>query len=136
MTTAHTLKEVFVVLQQHAKTAGATDNPTLPTEGALSFPFSVVYPGTGTIISESDGIEKDLHQIILDVHINRVDLPTDIDSALTFFETFKALLVADTMLGMKADTIVYPVDYEFGGMKYSETDTIGYRFRITVKQKT
>jgi hypothetical protein len=136
MTTAHTLKEAFIKLQEHARASGALDAPTLATEGALAFPFSVVYPGSGNIWSESAGMEKDLHEIILDLHINKVDLPTDIDAALTFFETFKARIVEDSMLGNTVDTIVYPVDYQFGGMKYAGTETIGYRFRVNVKQKT
>lgn len=136
MTTANTLLQAFEKIQAHALTAGAKDAPTLATESTMAFPFSVVYPGSGTIGSESAGQERDLHNITLDVHVNRVDLPTDIGTAMEFFEEFKALMVADTMLGNTVSTIIYPMQYQFGNMEYAGTKTIGFRFSIVVKQRT
>ncbi|MGW8177399.1 MAG: hypothetical protein ACWGQW_01165 [bacterium] len=135
-----TLRTAIQALQDHAITAGAKDAPDDATESALAFPFSICYPASGRIVARPGASEKGLHTIILDLHVNRVDLPTDIQLALTWFEAFKALLIADPTLNGTVNVIEMneetPISYAFGQMNYAGTTTVGWRFNITVKQFT
>jgi hypothetical protein len=135
-----TLKPAIAELQKHAKNAGAKEAPTLPPETNVSFPFSVCYPAIGNFAGQSGGWEKDLTTVYLDVHFNRVDLPTDVDAVIMFLDDFKPLLIADPTLGGTVDTLqmsdTNPIPWEFGQMKYAGQETLGLRFRITFKQKT
>ena len=114
-----TLAAAIAALQAHALTAGASEAPDLPTETNITWPFSVCYPGSGKIIGESAGMEKDL--------------------ITAFLEAFKPLLIADPTLGGTVQTIVMdnaqPIRFEFGRMSYAGVETLGFRFSIILKQK-
>lgn len=135
-----TLLPVIEKLQAHSRTAGATEAPTLPFETNAVFPFSICYPANGTFAGQSGGWEKDLTTVYLDVHFNRINLPTDVEAVIGYLDDFKPLLIADPTLGGTVSTLqmsdTQPIPWEFGQMKYADQDTIGLRFRITFKQQT
>lgn len=132
-----TLVAAIAALQVHAKAAGAKDAPPLPAETAIGYPFSVCYPATGSISAETAGAQKDLMTVNLDLHVNRIDLPTDVQTILSFFTAFAPLLIADPTLGGAVDTIVMeqddPIRWNFGQMQYAEIKTVGLRYAIKLK---
>ena len=131
------LRDAIIALQAHAATAGANEYPDDPVEANVAWPFSVCYPATGRITAESSGIDKALHTLWMDVHVNRQDLPTDVQTMLSFMEAFLPLLVDDPTLGGAVQTILMgeeaPITYQFGEMEYAGVKTVGFRFTITVK---
>lgn len=134
-----TLRAAIEKLQAHAHTAGANEYPTDPVEANVVFPFSVVYLSSGIIMAESGGAERDLATVYLDLHVNRVNLPTDVVAVLSFYEAFKPLLIADPTLGGTAVIQMdeaNPIKVEFGGMKYAEIETVGLRYSITLKKRS
>lgn len=137
------LKNVFQALQVHAVAANGTAGgglsaPQFPPEGIAEFPFTAVYPRTGTILGEASEARRDLVDIYFEYHLARQNLPVDVETALNFFENFPNRLIADPTLGGTVSTIVMDRDtggirWEFGEMSYMSLKTIGYRFTITVK---
>lgn len=124
-------------VQVHALAAGAKEAPTHPTETNVQWPFSVCYPGNGSIVQGPGGGRKDLAVIFLDVHFNRVNLPLDVQAAETFYDAFGALLIADPKLNGTVATIRFDegIEWEFGEMKWAKQETLGFRFKIPVKME-
>lgn len=135
-----TVRDAIVRLQIHAKSAGALEAPTDPTESVIAFPFSACYLSRARIMGESAGAERDLVTVNLDLHINRIDLPTDVQKALSFYEAFKALLIADPTLSGTVDVVLMdesnPIDVTFGEMNWGAVKTVGLRWAITFKQRS
>lgn len=130
---------VIQKLQAHARTAGVKEAPDLPIESNVAFPFSICYPTIGTIEGLPGQGEKDLTTLNLDIHTNRLDLPTDILAIVTVFEALKPLLIADPTLGDTVNTMLLgsdqPIQWTFGQMKYANVDTVGFRISIRIKQQ-
>lgn len=133
------LRNAIVRIQTHALSAGAREAPTDPTESNIAFPFAVCYPSRMRVQGESGGGERDLVTVHLDLHVNRQDLPTDVQQVLNFYEAFKPLLIADPTLSGTVDTILMdssnPIDVTFGEMMYGTVKTVGLRWAITFKQR-
>jgi hypothetical protein len=130
-----TLRAAITAIQAHAHTAGAYETPVDPPEGNAGFPFAVCYPNSGTIRSETKGARRELDSLVLDYHLSRQNLPTDVQTAEAFLEAFPDLLINDPTLGGSVETIRFDegVSYQFGSMTYAALDTIGFRFTIPVK---
>ncbi|MCZ2078370.1 MAG: hypothetical protein LC130_25645 [Bryobacterales bacterium] len=130
-----TLRAAITQLQVHALASGAQEAPVDPPEGNAGFPFSVCYPGSGTIKSETYNVRRDLASVVLDYHINRQNLPTDVEAVESFLEAFPDLLINDPTLGGAVDTIRFDegISYQFGEMEYAGVPTVGLRFTIPVK---
>ena len=135
------LTDVIIELQKHAKTAGAIETPTLPTEGNIATAISQCYLRTANISSTPGPAEKDMVMFYMDVHFSRLDLPMDAQAVYNFYETFKGLLIKDQTLGGKVNTIqmtqgTTPINVEFGEMSLAGVKTLGLRWSITVKMQT
>lgn len=129
------IRNVIIKLQAHAKTAGAKEAPTDPDETAFQFPFTACYPGSASIEQGPGGGRKDIVNFELSFHVNRVNLPIDIQQVESFYDAFPTLLVNDPTLGGTVNTIVFDegIKMEFGKMKWADTETIGMKFTIPVK---
>jgi hypothetical protein len=130
-----TLRDAITRIQTHAATAGAYEAPVDPPEGNAGFPFSVCYPGSGTIRTETQGARRELSSLVLDYHLNRQNLPTEVQTAEAFLEAFPDLLIDDPTLNGSVETIRFDegIAYQFGQMEYAGVETIGFRFSIPVK---
>lgn len=115
---------------------GVKSAPTYAPDqiGSSNFPFVVTYPGTGTVdINTPNGNTPELihlHSVIVELHVARSPLTQAISNSIGFAETIPNAIYADVTLGGNADT-VGAIEYTFGGMKYGDLDTVGYRFTIT-----
>lgn len=131
-----TLDEFIQALQDDlGAITGIRKAPDYPPENLNVFPFIVVYPGKGVWESDVPGNKRWLGSVIVELHIARVDLPRDVESALSYHESIpNALLkpVATVDGDRFASTIATfgTIDEYFGALNWANTDTIGYRWTI------
>jgi len=131
------ISAVCVVLQKWAREAGVEEAPSAPTEGNIAFPFSVAYLRAADIYIDPGPAERDLVDLYLDIHLNRVDLPTDHVKMMTIYEALKPKFKNSPTLESTVDTVNADgspiVHVEYGRMQLGNQDTIGLRFLVRVK---
>lgn len=98
--------------------------------------MAVCYPGEGEISIRVTGEMQGLHELVLEIHAPRKNLPTDIEAMVNFGDSVPKAILADQSLGGNADTIG-SIGYRFGAMTYNGEPTIGWRFTVKgVKLRT
>lgn len=120
--------------------AGAVDGiraaPEYVPEEINVFPFLVCYAGNGSYDFAPAGVMKGLHNIILELHVARKDLPRDVEKAMKYADNIPLAIMDDPTLGGTVSTIGV-ITYTFGMLGYGTTETIGFRFMIqNVKVQT
>ena len=121
---------------------GMRSAPDEPPEDMSVFPFCVAYASDGTWGGFGGaGGKKGLHTIIVEVHIQRSDLPRDVAAAMAYSESVANALIGDPTLAGTVDTIVGDITYTFGGLGWAQApgslpNTIGWRFQLVVKQQS
>lgn len=100
-----------------------------PEQLGGAFPFSVAYPSTGNHSAAVPGVRKFLGSIIIEIHVARKHLPTDIQSVIGFGDSIPAALLADPTLGGVINTFS-DIDQEFVELNWGDTQTLGYRFTM------
>jgi len=115
-----------------AAVSGVRQAPALPPEQitAGNFPFVVTYPDSGTIGYNTPDDAIFLHNIIVEVHTARKDLPRDVDKIFPYIETIPAAIMADPTLSTNVQTIG-EISYTFGEMNWGDLQTIGIRFTLS-----
>jgi hypothetical protein len=118
---------------------GIRGAPIEPPESINQFPFAVAYLGGGTW-AHAGNWKRGLHDIVIELHINRADLPRDIRAALKYSESVPDILMSNPRLNETVDHILTtadnPLSYEFGPMEWGSVKTLGYRWRLTVKMQS
>jgi len=118
---------------------GIRGAPVEPPESINQFPFAVAYLGGGTWASAGNW-KRGLHTVVIELHINRADLPRDIRAALRYSENVPDILMSNPTLAGTVDHILTtpdtPLAYEFGAMEWGTVKTVGYRWRLTVKMQS
>lgn len=110
---------------------GIRKAPELPPESLSVFPYAVGYPGTGELANEPPDMMTGLHDVVVEVHVARKDLPVDAAQVLPYADSIPAALCA--ALRDAAFTTIQTwrtITYSFGGMSYNGIATLGYRFHI------
>lgn len=115
--------------------SGIRSAPVNAPESANVFPFAVCYPESGTW--EIAGTwKKGLHTVVLEVHVQRRELPRDVSAALQYGETIVNTLFKNPALAGVVDTIKNPIVYSFGYLEWAGQQTLGWQFRIKFKQES
>ena len=109
--------------------SGIRAAPDYLPESLNIFPFLVCYAGTGSFEYSPAGVMKGLHNIILELHVARHDLPRDTKSAMQYSDSIPKAIMADPTLGGTVSTIGR-ITYTFGGMQYGDQMTLGFRFTL------
>lgn len=123
-----TLQQVISGIQDIADAVtGVRVAPDYAPDSLSVFPASVAYPESGTLTSESDGWYIGLHNIVLELHISRTDLPKVLEKIIPLGEDVYEALLADPTLGNMASTYGQ-ISYAFGPLRYGDLDTFGWRF--------
>lgn len=113
---------------------GMRSFPKRPPDKISDFPFATAFPGTGVIgLGNPLNSRRDVHTIILEIHVARKDLPNDIDRVLPFVDRVGTKLQNDVTLGGTVETIVGDISYTFGPLGWFVQETIGWQFQIQVK---
>jgi hypothetical protein len=121
-------------LADKATALGAKSAPDTPPEDIRVFPFFVAYERETHLTPHSYGDGLNLGVLYVEYHLGRTMLSTAVTKAYGFRDAFLAALLANRTLGGTVE-VWNALDGTFGGMKWDETATIGYRWELKVKEK-
>lgn len=131
-----TLEGLIDTIQTAVDGIAGVNAPANPPEMPSEFPFAVTYTTGGTLRWNTEGDYRGLHNIIVELHIGRVDLPNDIATLLPYFETVSRVLfdvLGDNVLAQETNDI----PYTFGELGWGATDngqplvrTIGFTWTL------
>jgi hypothetical protein len=129
------LQEAIAGLQDIAgSVTGVRVAPDYAPENLNIWPAAIAFPESGTITSESDAWYIGLHNLILELHVARGDLPKVLEKIIPLGEDVYEALLADPTLGGTVSTYG-DLTYEFGPMEYGSPPgaaaTFGWRFTLT-----
>lgn len=120
--------------------------PNSPPANANQFPFAATWPGRGRWQSETESSALTLGTLILEIHVTAKNLPVAIETVFPLGDEIKRLLFSPTNLFLPdadgqptVETLLLSertggVSWIFGDLEWGDTETIGWRIEITVKQ--
>jgi hypothetical protein len=126
------------IIQAIQDTVGAITGiraaPEYPPENLNGiFPFAVCYPSSGEWgAGPGYGTYRTLHNIKLQIHFGRGDLPKSVQAAIPYGDAIAKALLADPSIDASCDTFD-TVSYTFGPMSWGEPaiGTVGWEFTLT-----
>jgi hypothetical protein len=139
------LQIIQAVMDLVGAVGGIKEAPDYPPEQLNSFPFAVAFPSEGTHKIAVPGERMFLGNIILELHVSRVDLPNAVMESIGFGDTIPAALFAYSTsntsplnLPLKGTCDTFEsIAQTFGELNWGDTQTLGYRFTITnIKART
>lgn len=105
--------------------------PDAPPENNNQFPFVVVYPISGSFTKPSSGWLIGLHDINIELHIKRKDLPRDFDEAMDLFQDLPKQLMSGQENGRFSNGFTWQaITYLFGPLEWAGVETIGFTFTL------
>lgn len=114
--------------------SGIQDVPQYAPEQLNVFPIVVVYPFEGEWKANDNTFKTGLHTIVVELHVQRNDLPIAIQSAMAFSDSIPNALISGTYTSLQTWNVIR---YRAGPMKWGEIDTWGFRwFLIDVKTQS
>lgn len=128
------LETVITQVQAYlAGVSGIRKAPSKPPDQINLFPFAVTYPFTGRWTMAPAGSKTGLHDLVIELHVARKDLPRDYALAIAFAESIPNELFLrlkdDSKWNGTIDTFG-DVTYEFLPMTYGGVETLGWRFTV------
>ena len=129
------LQIIQAIMDIVAAVPGIREAPDYPPEQLADFPFAVAFPSEGTHNFAVPGERLFLGNVILEIHVSRVDLPLAVQNSIGFGDTIPNALMNFTTagslpLGGTADTFEN-IQQTFGELNWGDRQTLGYRFTIT-----
>ena len=131
--------EVVSIVSQVSGIKSAPNYPPEQINGDM-FPFAVAYPGNGTHIVgtlvNNTGERKFLGEIVIEIHVARLDLPSAVQASIGFGDSIPNILLKNPTLNGTISTFT-SITQTFGELDWDSTKTLGYRFILNgVKQLT
>ena len=131
-TLQQTVKEIQAIVRQLKAIRSA---PIKPPEKAAAFPFAMCYAASGNFKPQTvggGGTMIGLHNIVIEVHVARKDLPRDYERAMVYAKLIPNAIHKAHRDGTFTDMETFgQIDYVFGPMVYGDIDTIGFEFTMT-----
>jgi hypothetical protein len=130
------VKEIVDELQTIKDIRRVPDNPP---ENNDQFPFAVAYPLTGAYTAGPPvGNLKGLHNVNVELHIARKDLPRDYALVMDIIDQIPEELVKLLNAGGYSNLATFgEITYTFGPLSWAGVDTLGVTYTITdVKVET
>ena len=125
-----TLKGAIEEIQDEVgSVSGIRKAPDQPPEKLTHFPYAIAYPDTGFVQQQSEGFRTHLHDIVVEIHVARKDLPRDIKAVIGYVETIPAEIWGNLGNYTNIQTIGN-ISYEFTTFEYAGIETIGWRFTL------
>lgn len=109
--------------------AGVKHAPDYAPEKPEDFPFVVTYPGTGGSEWQMYNERTDTHNLVIEIHVQRKQLPTDIERVVLLYEPVAAALKTAEKAGeLGAIDNFENLTYTFGPMAWAseEPNTLGF----------
>lgn len=103
--------------------------PDYPPEKMELFPFLVVYPIDGRIEFGPVGVMTRLDNIVVQVHVNRKDLPLDMARVMAYSSSIPNKLMKDPTLGGTCDTF-RSITYENSYQMWANIETFALSFTL------
>lgn len=106
--------------------------PDAPPESNDRFPFVIVYPAAGEFQKQSAGFMINLHDINIELHVARKDLPRDFAGLVDIFDRIPHQLETGLEAG-RFDAITTWATITYIGtdpMEYAGVDTLGVIFTM------
>ena len=110
---------------------GIRDAPDEPPDQIAAYPFVVAYASTGTWDAQTPETIIGLHNIIIELHIARRDLPHAVEEAMKYSDQ-----IPDTLYKALRDQTISAIEtwnnltYIFGELNYDMVETIGFQFTL------
>ena len=118
--------------------SGIRHVPDEPPENNDQFPFAVVYPLTGLYTQGPAQLMKGLHNVNIELHVARKDLPRDYATVMDLIDTIPwELMKKLNDAGYSNLATLGPIEYTFGPLAWAGVETLGVTYTITgVKVET
>ncbi len=112
--------------------------PDEPPENNEQFPFLVGMPGEGTYTQGPAQVMKGLHDVRLELHVARKDLPRDYRQVMNLIDEIPYQLMKRLNDGGWSNLATFGViTYTFSFLEWANVDTLGVIYTITdVKVQT
>jgi len=126
------LEQIQAAMRKY--TSGIQSIPDYAPEDNKAFPFLVTFPGTGQAEWRSISERHDTHNIVMQLHVARKNLPYDIAAAVGFVEAIPAAMKTAEAAGELGAIENFSVmTYEFGPMAWAseEANTVGFTWIIS-----
>jgi len=105
--------------------------PAFPPEQASDFPFVTGYPGDGEHIETPAGLRTGLHNVIIELHVARKDLPFDYALAIPFVDSIPNLLFSNLTSKWAGKISTFDrISYRWGEMEWATQKTLGIQFIV------
>jgi len=126
------LKEIIDVLQTISGIRYAPD--VLVENSNEQFPFAVVYPLAGLFNTRTSSVQmKGLHEINIELHVARVDLPRDFATLMDLIDEIPYQLMKKRLAGSFTNIEAFDeITYIFGPLTWANVDTLGVTYTMTV----
>lgn len=133
------MAELQKIVDAINEVCGALDGikgaPDDPPEQMNQFPFLVTYAGDGEWNLGAPTTTWGTHNINVELHVARKDLPRDVQKAMTYADKIPNAIIASHAYDRIDNTVVTldRIRYEFRALGWGDTDTMGFRFIVTVQ---
>lgn len=105
--------------------------PDAPPENNDVFPFAVVYPVSGTFEKQSWGWSVDLHNVAIELHVARKDLPRDFMQIVDVFDSIPNQLESGLQNDRFSTVDTWGnITYIFGALEWAGVETLGVTFTM------
>lgn len=129
-----TIAAVLVAAQAAVEgVTGILDVPDNPPEALNVFPAAVCYVASGDVQELAVGpILGGEHVLAIELHVapRATGLPLAVAAAADYYDSVPTALLTNTALRAAVDRLER-LTYTFGALKWGETDTIGFTWRLT-----
>lgn len=132
------LDAVNEIIAEIQTISGIRRVPEQPPENNDQFPFAIVYPGTGSYHQAPAVVMTGLHNVTIELHVSRKDLPRDYSTVMNLIDKIPEELMKLHNAGGFSDLATFgDIEYSFGSMIWAGVDTLGVRYTMTdVKVQT
>ena len=133
------LRDACVEIVEEIQTiSGIRSAPEVPPESTDLYPFVVTYPGGGDYHQGPAQVMTGMHNITVELHVERKDLPRNYSTVLDLIDVIPYELMKLLNAGGFSTLSTFGnIEYSFGAMSWNEVETIGVRYTITdVKVQT
>lgn len=122
------LQDAIYEIQSAIRTVqGVKSAPNEPPDNTESYPIAVTVPGNGTYMVESHGSQRGLHNVEIQLHVKRKDLPIDMRTATPFIDRIVDKLFFERQASNFSTFDTFgDITYEFTTFKWGEQGTLGY----------
>ena len=122
---------IYEIQAKMREVSGVKNAPNEPPETTDNFPFVATFPGTGEVGAVAHGDKRGLHNVNIELHVTRKDLPLDMRKAVPFVDLITDKLLSERQAAEFTEFDTFgSISYEFAPMAWGNVETLGYRFTI------